>query len=94
MLRSTFLLLSLLLAAASSASAVTLTLSDIGPRVRAAHPSLKAARMAVEEARGRQLGAGRLSNPTVGLDPRNETYRSPGEVMLSLDHSVPITRAF
>ena len=92
MLRSIFLLLPLLLAAVSSASAVTLTLTDIGPRVRASHPSLKAARMAVEEARGRQLGAGRLSNPTVGLDSRNETFLSPGEVMLSLDQSFPITK--
>lgn len=48
--------------------------------------------MAVEEARGRQLGAGRLSNPTVGLDSRNETYLSPGEVMFSLDQSFPITK--
>lgn len=92
MLRSIFLLLPLLFAATSTASAVTLTLSDIGPRVRASHPSLKAARMTVEEARGRQLGAGRLSNPTVGLDSRNETYLSPGEVMFSLDQSFPITK--
>jgi outer membrane protein, heavy metal efflux system len=92
MLRSTTLTFSLFLAAVSSAPALTLSLSDIGPRVRAAHPSLKAARMAVEEARGRQLGAGRLSNPTVGLDSRNETYLSPGEVKLSLDQSFPITK--
>ncbi|MES2595785.1 MAG: TolC family protein [Verrucomicrobiota bacterium] len=91
MLRSTYLLLPLL-ALTSSASAVTLTLSDIGPRVRSSHPSLIAARMAVEEARGRQLGAGRLSNPSVGLDSRNETYLSPGQVVLSLDQSFPVTR--
>ncbi len=48
--------------------------------------------MAVEEARGRQLGAGRLSNPTVWLDFNNETYLSPGEVMFSLDQSFPITK--
>lgn len=48
--------------------------------------------MTVEEARGRQLGAGRLSNPTVALDSRNETYLSPGEVLLALDQSFPITR--
>ncbi len=92
MLRSISLTFSLFLAAASSAPALTLSLSDIGPRVRAAHPSLKAALMAVEEARGRQLGAGRLSNPSVGLDARNETYLSPGEVMFSLDQSFPITK--
>lgn len=84
-------ILSMSLASVSPAAAVTLTLSDIGPRVRASHPSLKAARMAVEEARGRQLGSGRLSNPTLGLDTRNETFLSPGEVMLSLDQSFPIT---
>ena len=92
MLRSISLTFSLFLAAVSSAPALTLTLSDIGPRVRAAHPSLKAARMAVEEARGRQLGAGRLSNPSVGMDSRNETFLSPGQVLLSLDQSFPITR--
>jgi cobalt-zinc-cadmium efflux system outer membrane protein len=92
MLRSIHLTFLLFLTAASSASALTLSLSDIGPRVRAAHPSLKAARMAVEEARGRQLGAGRLSNPSVGLDSRNETYLSPGDVMFSLDQSFPITK--
>lgn len=92
MLRSIHLTFLLFLTAASSASALTLSLSDIGPRVRAAHPSLKAARMAVDEARGRQLGAGRLSNPSVGLDSRNETYLSPGDVMFSLDQSFPITK--
>jgi len=92
MLRSIHLTFLLFLTAASSTSALTLSLSDIGPRVRAAHPSLKAARMAVEEARGRQLGAGRLSNPSVGLDSRNETYLSPGDVMFSLDQSFPITK--
>ncbi|GEP44442.1 TolC family protein [Brevifollis gellanilyticus] len=92
MLRHTFLLIPLLLAAASSASALTLNLAEIGPRLRTSHPSLKAARMVVEEARARQLGAGRLSNPSVGLDTRNETYLSPGQVILSLDQSFPLTK--
>jgi cobalt-zinc-cadmium efflux system outer membrane protein len=92
MLRSISLTFSLFLAAVSSAPALTLSLSEIGPRVRAAHPSLKAARMAVEEARGRQLGAGRLSNPSVGLDTRNETYLSPAQVVILLDQSFPITK--
>jgi len=91
MLRSISLTFSLFLAAVSSAPALTLSLSEIGPRVRAAHPSLKAARMAVEEARGRQLGAGRLANPSVGLDTRNETYLSPAQVVILLDQSFPIT---
>jgi len=92
MRRSTLLLFPLVLSATSSTSAVTLTLMDIAPRVRASHPSLKAARMAVEEARGRQLGAGRLSNPSVGLDSRNETFLTPGEAIISLDQTFPITK--
>ncbi|MEQ1851712.1 MAG: TolC family protein [Chthoniobacteraceae bacterium] len=92
MLRSISLTFSFFLAAATSAPALTVSLSEIGPRVRAAHPSLKAARMAVEEARGRQLGAGRLANPSVGLDSRNETYLSPGEVRFSFDQAFPITK--
>ena len=80
------------LIAASSASALTLTLSDIGPRVRKAHPSLKAARLAVDEARGRQLGSGRLANPTIGTDFQNESQVSPGSVGLSLDQSFPLTK--
>ncbi len=78
--------------AVPAASAFTLTLSDVGPRVRAAHPSLKAARLAVDEARGRQLGSGRLSNPTVATEFQNESQVSPGSVAVSLDQAFPLTR--
>jgi len=91
MLRSSFLPATLLLAATASASALTLSLSEIGPRVRAAHPSLRAARLAVEEARGRQLGAGRRANPTVGAEFRNESRVSPREGIFSIDQSFPVT---
>jgi outer membrane protein, heavy metal efflux system len=77
---------------ASSASALTVTFSDIGPRVRASHPSLKAARLAVDEARGRALGAGRLSNPTIGGEFQTESQVSPGAVGFSFDQAFPITR--
>lgn len=76
----------------ATASAVTLTLSEIGPRVRTSHLSLKAARLAVEEARGRQLGAGRLSNPTVGMEFQNESRVSPRATTFSFDQAFPITR--
>jgi len=87
-------LISILLysAAASSAPSLTLALTEVESRVRVANPSLKAARMVVEEARGRHLGAGLLPNPTVGFESRNETSLSPGEVMVSLDQSFPITK--
>lgn len=82
----------LLLAVTPSASAITIPYSDIAPRVRAEHPSLKAARFAIDEARGRQFGAGRLPNPTVGIEFQNESRVSPQTLGASLDQSFPITR--
>lgn len=89
--RSLFLTLLVLLSTPFSASALTLTLSEIGPRVRNSNPTLKATRLAVEEARGRQLGAGRPSNPTVGTEWRNPSKFSEGSVMFSVDQAFPIT---
>lgn len=82
----------LFLSGAVTASGLTLSLESIPGRVRSFHPSLKAARLAVEEARGRQLGAGRWSNPSVGLEAQNESRVSPGAVTFSLDQSFPLTR--
>lgn len=90
MLRS-FLFL-LLLSGAASAPALTLNLESIPRRVKSHHPSLKAARLAVDEAKGRQLGAGRLSNPSVGLEAQNESRVSPGSVTFSMDQNFPLTR--
>ncbi|MBB5036218.1 TolC family protein [Prosthecobacter dejongeii] len=78
------------LAASSSASA--LSLSEIAPRVRDHHPQLKAARLAVEQARGRQLGAGRLANPTLGVQFQNESRVSPRSTEFSVDQAFPLTR--
>lgn len=77
---------------AGTAPAITLSLSEVAPRVRSHHPILKAARIAVEEARGRQLGAGRLANPTFGYDFQNQSNVSPQTGVFSLDQSFPITR--
>lgn len=77
---------------ASNASALTVSFNDVAPRVRGHHPSLKAARMAVEEARGRRLGAGRLSNPSMGVEFQNESRVSPRSTTFSIDQSFPITR--
>ncbi len=75
-----------------NASATSLTLTAIAPRVRASHPALKAARLAVEEARGRQLSAGRLPNPTAGLEFQNESRVSPQATTFSIDQTFPLTR--
>jgi len=90
-MRSTLVPL-LLLAACSPAWALTLSLPDIGPRVRSSHPTLKAARFAIEEARARQLGAGRLPNPTLGVEFQSESHISPRSATLSFDQAFPISR--
>ena len=88
MLRYLFIALS----APLTTSAVTLSLSDIAPRVRDHHPALKAARLSVEEARGRQLGSGRLSNPALNTSFQNESRVSPRTTLFGIDQSFPLTR--
>jgi cobalt-zinc-cadmium efflux system outer membrane protein len=85
-----FIVLSLFIIPAS-APALTLPVSGVAARIRTHHPMLKAARLAVEEARGRQLGAGRLANPTLGYDFQNQSNVSPQTGVFSLDQSFPIT---
>lgn len=72
--------------------AAGLSLPEIPARVRGHHPSLKAARLVIEEARGRQLGSGRLSNPKLGLDWRSESSLSPVTGEFSFEQAFPITR--
>jgi outer membrane protein, heavy metal efflux system len=74
------------------ASSITLSLTDIAPRVRAHHPALKAARLSIDEARGRQLGAGRLSNPTLDTSFQNESRVSPRTTVFGIDQSFPLTK--
>ena len=82
----------LFLVSAACAQALTLSLNDVAARVRSHHPALKAASLAVDEARGRQLGAGRLANPSLGYDFQTESGVSPQTQVMSLDQAFPITR--
>jgi cobalt-zinc-cadmium efflux system outer membrane protein len=72
-------------------SALTLDLAGTPARVRAANPSLKAARLAIAEAEGRLLGAGRLANPTLSFEHQGESGLSPGSTGIGLDQSFPLT---
>ena len=90
--RSSLFSLVLFMAALRPVAALDLTLSDIPQRVRTQHPSLRAARLAIEEARGRQLGSGRLANPSFGYDFQNQSAVSPQTGIFSFDQSFPITR--
>ena len=87
-----FVFAAILLAGSVPASALTLSVSEIAPRVRSSHPSLKAARLSIAEALGRRLGAGRLSNPSVGYDYQNQSHVSPQTQVFSFDQSFPITK--
>jgi len=74
------------------ASSVTLSMTDIASRVLSHHPALKAARLSIEEARGRQLGAGRLTNPTFDTSFQNESRVSPRTTVFGIDQSFPLTK--
>ena len=76
----------------ASAAEISLSLSEVPPRVRAGHPGLQAARLAVAEARGRGQGAGRLSNPDVAFEYQSESQVSPRAAQLSIDQAFPLTR--
>ncbi len=70
----------------------TLDLRDIPDRVRTHHPGLQAARLSIDEARGRQLGAGRPPNPSLNFDWRSESRLSPAEGEVAFEQSFPLTR--
>jgi cobalt-zinc-cadmium efflux system outer membrane protein len=76
----------------STASATDLRLDQIASRVRGHHPMLQAARLSIEEARGRKLAAGRLANPTLESSFQNESRTSPRTMLFAIDQSFPITK--
>ena len=69
----------------------TLTLQSLPEKVRSTHPALQAARLAIDEARGRQLASGRLSNPDAGLDFRHDDRFREGNVSLFFEQRFPLT---
>jgi outer membrane protein, heavy metal efflux system len=67
------------------------TLDGLPAHVRQTHPELKAARLAIDEARGRQLAAGRLSNPEASLDFSHDRRIREGTLTLSFEQRFPLT---
>lgn len=86
-----FSLLFLCSAVAAQAGEVRLSLTDVPRRTIAHNPELAAARWRIEEARGRHLGAGRRSNPEVGLEFKQSHEFREGAVAVSLDQKFPLT---
>jgi len=82
----------LLLASASAlpAADVRLSLADIPARTRTRNPDLAAARLRIDEAKGRLLGAGRLKNPEAGVSFTHDRRFEEGTVGVSLMQQFPV----
>lgn len=85
---SRFLFLLLL---GSSAQALDVSLSDVSSRVTSHNPMLSAARLRIDEARGRMQQAGRLSNPEVGFELKHDDRYREGNIGFSFDQKFPLT---
>lgn len=79
------------LSLAGQLSALTVSLDGIPSRVRSSNPDLAAARLRIEEAKGRLLGAGRLSNPEAGAAFKHDKRFEEGTIELSFDQRFPVT---
>lgn len=74
------------------ARGATIDLAGTPARVRSSNPELKAARLAIEEARGRLRGAGRLSNPSLSVEFQGESALSPRTTGIGIDQGLPLTK--
>ena len=61
----------------AGAETVSLPLEALPARVASHHYGLRVARTAIEEAKARVAGAGRLPNPRAGVDWRPQNRRQP-----------------
>lgn len=68
-----------------------ITLVSVPRQVARANPDLIAARLMIDEARGRHLGAGRLMNPEIELSGRRMTEGSEGGFSVGLMQKFPVT---
>jgi len=88
-------MIALVVAALSAASfrseAGEITLASVPQRVARANPDLAAARLMIEEARGRHLGAGRRMNPEVEITARRMTEGREGGFSAGLMQKFPVT---
>lgn len=75
----------------SSAQALDLSLPAVSNRVISHNPVLAAARLRIDEARGRMQQAGRLSNPEVGFEFKHDDRYREGNIGFSFDQKFPLT---
>jgi cobalt-zinc-cadmium efflux system outer membrane protein len=62
-----------------------LSLPDTAAYTRRHNPELAAARLRIDEARGRLLGSGRRANPEFGVDFKHDSRFEEGTVGVSFD---------
>lgn len=81
----------ILILVTASAGAVTLPLDRVPDYALAHNPTLAAARLRIEEARGRLQQSGRLSNPELELDFTRHTVGPEGSAGIALMQRFPLT---
>ena len=81
----------LIILATATAGAVTLPLDRVPDYALAHNPTLAAARLRIEEARGRLQQSGRLSNPELELDFTRNTMGREGSAGIALMQRLPLT---
>lgn len=86
-----FILLSLACAASAWAGGVTLTVEGAADYALRHNPALAAARLRIEEARGRLQQSGRLSNPEIELEFTRHTTGPEGSAGIALTQRFPLT---
>lgn len=78
-------------AAVFAGNNVSVSLAQSATYTREHNPDLAAARLRIDEAKGRLLGSGRLSNPEIGLGFNSDRRGREGTVSVSFDQRFPVT---
>ena len=76
----------------AGAETVSLPMEALPARVSTHHYGLRVARTAIEEAKARVAGAGRLPNPRAGVDWRPQNRLNPAAAVFSVEQAFPVTR--
>lgn len=91
MLKFSLLAILLCVPAAYAGKPISISLSQSASYTREHNPDLAAARLRIEEAKGRLLGSGRLSNPEVGFGMNSGKRAREWDTGISFDQRFPVT---
>jgi cobalt-zinc-cadmium efflux system outer membrane protein len=79
------------LPAVLSAREVSVPYASVSSYTIKNNPALAAARLRIEEAKGRLIGAGRRANPELGLEFKRDNHFREGTFGVSFDQKFPVT---